>query len=151
MELAAWQTVYCPVGGAVLNPKSKSPSSCFDLSVETPFDAEMLTSDSMLPDLVHGSQQSLQLPQALPHPHPNPSQHPFVNDFNSPNSHHHIQKLRLSRSSSVTAFPTGTPIPMVQTIARTSSDFIQHPKPLPVGQFQGTGRGRLQWNLGSEG
>jgi hypothetical protein len=36
-------------------------------------------------------------------------------------------------------------------IPRTNSDVIAHPKPVPVGQFNGHRHGRVQWNLGSEG
>lgn len=105
----------------------------------------------VFPDHAHGSPQSTQLPQQLQHPLPVPSQLPFVNDFNAPSSPHHIQKPRLPRGGSETSFPTSTPKPMAQTIARTNSDVIQHPKPVPVGQLAVPGRGRVQWNLGSEG
>lgn len=100
----------------------------------------------------HGTPQSLQSPQSLPPTHQMLSQAPFINDFNAPHSHHHIQKPNLPRGSSETAFLTSsTPKPIAQPIPRTSSDVIQHPKPLPLGQFQSAGRSRVQWNLGSEG
>ncbi|KAG9191659.1 hypothetical protein G6011_10393 [Alternaria panax] len=94
-----------------------------------------------------------QSPQFPPPPHSAPSQTPFVNDFNTPYSHHHIQKPKLPRGSSDTAFQTTTSTPKAfgQTVPRTNSDIIQQPKPMPVGQFPEPGRGRVQWNLGSEG
>ncbi|CAN9136644.1 unnamed protein product [Alternaria alternata] len=108
----------------------------------------------LLIDYTQGSPQLVQQsPQFPPPPNSAPSQTPFVNDFNTPYSHHHIQKPKLPRGSSDTAFQTATSPPkaFVQTVPRTNSDIIQQPKPMPVGQFQGPGRGRVQWNLGSEG
>ncbi|KNG52157.1 arm repeat-containing protein [Stemphylium lycopersici] len=106
----------------------------------------------LLIDYAHGSPQSMQSPQLPPPLHAAPSQTPFINDFNTPWSHHYIQKPKLPRGSSDTTFQTNsTPKPVIQSIPRTSSDIIQQPKPLPVGQSHGPGRGRVQWNLGSEG
>ncbi|KAI4707202.1 hypothetical protein J4E89_008141 [Alternaria sp. Ai002NY15] len=108
----------------------------------------------LLIDYAQGSPQLMQQsPQFSPPAQSMPSQTPFVNDFNTPWSPHHIQKPKLPRGSSDTVFHTtaNTPKPVVQTIPRTNSDIIQQPKPVPIGQFQGPGRGRVQWNLGSEG
>jgi hypothetical protein len=127
---------------------------------------DLLTRISLLIDYAHGSPQMLQSPPVLqsplamqppqfpPTPQSAHAQTSFINDFNSPYSHHHMQQNpKLPRGSSETAFPTNTtPKPGLQTMPRTSSDVIQQPKPLPVGPFQGPpGRGRVQWNLGSEG
>ncbi|KAF1832548.1 hypothetical protein BDW02DRAFT_554558 [Decorospora gaudefroyi] len=107
----------------------------------------------LLIDYAHGSPQSMQSPQFAPTPQSAHSQPPFIiNDFNSPYSHHHMQKPKLPRGSSDTTFANTTPKPVMQPMPRTNSDVIQQPKPLPVGQFPGpSGRGRVQWNLGSEG
>lgn len=145
MEAAVWQAVYRRAGGAVPNHKSKS------IPQPTPFGA-CTHKLSLFIEHAHGTPQSLQSPQSLPPPHHMLSQAPFINDFNAPHSHHHIQKPNLPRGSSETAFLTSsTPKPIAQPIPRTSSDVIQHPKPLPLGQFQSAGRSRVQWNLGSEG
>ncbi|KAH6857262.1 hypothetical protein BKA58DRAFT_432468 [Alternaria rosae] len=108
----------------------------------------------LLIDYAQGSPQLMQQsPQFSPSAQSIPSQTPFVNDFNTPWSPHHIQKPKLPRGSSDTVFHTtaNTSKPVVQTIPRNNSDIIQQPKPVPIGQFQGPGRGRVQWNLGSEG
>jgi hypothetical protein len=148
VEMAVWRAVCSQAEGAVLNHRSKT-SLLFTIT-----DDSVLTRSSLLidygQDSPHSMQQSPQFPLPL---HSAPSQTPFVNDFNTPYSHHHIQKPKLPRGSSDTIFQTttSTPKPFVQTIPRNNSDIIQQPKPMPVGQFQGPGRGRVQWNLGSEG
>jgi hypothetical protein len=147
-ETVAWPAVYSLVEGAVLNPRSKIPLLLMMAELG------MLTGRSLLIDYAQGSPQLLQQsPQFPTPPHSAPSQIPFVNDFNTPWSPHHIQKPKLPRGSSDTVYQTtaSTPKPLVQTIPRTNSDIIQQPKPMPIGQSQGPGRGRVQWNLGSEG
>ncbi|KAF1843342.1 uncharacterized protein K460DRAFT_341359 [Cucurbitaria berberidis CBS 394.84] len=79
------------------------------------------------------------------HPH-----HHLINDHNSPHSPHHIQKPQFLRGNSDASYPMTTPQPPVQLIPRTSSDVIQQPKPVPIGQFQGNRQGRMQWKLGSD-
>jgi hypothetical protein len=148
VEMAAWRAVCSQVEGAVLNHRSKNTL------LLTMTGDRILTRSSLLIDYAQDSPQLMQQSPQFPlPPHSAPSQTPFVNDFNTPYSHPHIQKPKLPRGSSDTIFQTttSTPKPFVQTIPRNNSDIIQQPKPMPVGQFQGPGRGRVQWNLGSEG
>ncbi|KAH8728991.1 hypothetical protein GQ44DRAFT_737176 [Phaeosphaeriaceae sp. PMI808] len=74
----------------------------------------------------------------------------FINDHHSPHSHHHIQKPHFLRNNSDTSFHFGQVTP--QAIPRTTSDVIQQPKPVSVGQMPGRGPfgGRVAWTLGSE-
>ncbi|KAF1939952.1 hypothetical protein EJ02DRAFT_241588 [Clathrospora elynae] len=104
----------------------------------------------LLIDYAHGTSQSMQSPQLPQSPMSTLPQSHVINDFNSPYSHHHMHKTKLPRGGSETSFSVASPKPAMQLIARTNSDVIQQPKPVPVGPFQGPGRGRVQWNLGSE-
>ncbi|KAH7359490.1 hypothetical protein BKA66DRAFT_594137 [Pyrenochaeta sp. MPI-SDFR-AT-0127] len=79
----------------------------------------------------------------LPHHH-------LINDHNALHSPHHIQNPQMVRGNSDTHFPSFAQPQPGQLVSRTASDVIPQPKPLPVGQFPGHGRGRVQWNLGSE-
>ncbi|KAF2019416.1 hypothetical protein BU24DRAFT_119719 [Aaosphaeria arxii CBS 175.79] len=42
-------------------------------------------------------------------------------------------------------------LPMSAGIARTNSDLIAAPRPVPAAQLLNHRNGRVQWNLGSEG
>ncbi|KAL6710953.1 hypothetical protein ACN47E_006828 [Coniothyrium glycines] len=95
----------------------------------------------------------------LDHAHSSPiSQTQSINNHTSPYTHHHHHhhaapkppKPPFTRGNSDTAFPVMAAQPHGQVIARTASDVIQQPQPMPVGQFQGNRHGRVQWNLGSE-
>ncbi|KAF2125002.1 hypothetical protein P153DRAFT_379085 [Dothidotthia symphoricarpi CBS 119687] len=77
----------------------------------------------------------------------------LIKDLHSPAAGQHMQYFQhpqflRGHSDSSSAY-MNPPAPM-QLIPRTSSDVIQQPKPMPVGQSYGK-LGRVQWNLGSEG
>ncbi|OAL03449.1 hypothetical protein IQ06DRAFT_324125 [Phaeosphaeriaceae sp. SRC1lsM3a] len=78
----------------------------------------------------------------------------YINDHQSPHSHHHIQTLPIGRGNSDTSFNFDrlTPQPQAPLISRRASEIFQQPKPIPVGQLpkRGNAGGKVAWKLGSE-
>ncbi|OAL47797.1 hypothetical protein IQ07DRAFT_571347 [Pyrenochaeta sp. DS3sAY3a] len=94
--------------------------------------------------------QDLVADRLIEHNPQHPHHHYLINDHSAPNSSHHIQQSQFVRGNSDTSFPSMAAQTAQQGIPRTTSEVLQ-PKPVSVGQFQGSRHGRVQWNLGSEG
>lgn len=80
-----------------------------------------------------------------------PQDHLSAHDYSPGYSGHPLQKTLLIRGNSDTAFHGMSPQQPLQGLPRTNSDVIRQPQPVPVGALSGQNRGRVQWNLGSEG